>query len=62
MTETPLDPAQYVDQMALLIDLPLDSEHRPGVIQNMARTIAIAHLVTDFPLPDEIEAAPIFQP
>jgi Protein of unknown function (DUF4089) len=62
MTEKPLNPAEYVDQISLLIDLPLDPEHRSGVIQNMARTIAIAQLVTDFPLPDEIEAAPVFQP
>lgn len=62
MEEKTIDPALYVEQMALLINLPLDPEHRPGVVENMERIITIAQLVNDFPLPDEIEAAPVFQP
>ncbi len=62
MSQKSFNPAEYVEQMALLIDLPLDQEHRPGVIQNMERIIAVAKLVTEFPLPEEIEAAPIFEP
>ncbi len=54
--------AEYVDLMAKLIDLPLDPEHRPGVIANMTRIAEIAQLVNEFPLPDEIEAATVFQP
>jgi len=62
MSQKSLDPAEYVDQMALLINLPLHPEHRRGVIENMERIIAVAKLVTEFPLPAEIEAAPIFEP
>lgn len=62
MSEKSLNPAEYVDQMALLINLPLEPEHRPGVIENMERIIAVAKLVNEFPLPEEIEAAPIFEP
>lgn len=62
MSQKSLAPAEYVDQMALLIDLPLEPEHRPGVIENMERIIAVAKLVNEFPLPEEIEAAPIFEP
>lgn len=62
MSEKSLDPTEYVDQMSLLINLPLDPEHRPGVIENMERMIAVAKLVTEFPLPEEIEAAPVFEP
>lgn len=51
-----------VDLMSQLIDLPIAPEFRPGVIANLARTQQIAKLVMEFPIPDEIEAAPIFLP
>ncbi len=53
---------EYVDRTAELINLPLDPEHRPGVVVNFKRIAEIARLVTEFPLPHEIEAAPVFQP
>jgi hypothetical protein len=62
MTDISVDPAELVDLMAQLLELPLDPEHRPGVVANFARTAAIAQLVMEFPLPDDIEIAPIFQP
>lgn len=54
--------AEYVDLMAKLIDLPLDPEHRPGVVANMVRIAQISQLVTEFSIPNEIEAAPVFEP
>lgn len=54
--------AEYVDLMANLIDLPLDAEHRPGVVANMVRIAQIAQVVTEFSIPNEIEAAPVFEP
>jgi hypothetical protein len=56
------NPAEYVEQMSQLLDLPLDPEHLPGVVKNFASIYAIAQLVTEFPLPPEIEAAPVFEP
>ncbi|MEK0179938.1 DUF4089 domain-containing protein [Microcoleus anatoxicus] len=53
---------EYVDRTAELINLPLDPEHRPGVVVNFERIVAIAQLVTEFPLAPEIEAAPVFEP
>ena len=53
---------EYVDRTSELINLPLNPEHRPGVVVNFERIAAIARLVTEFPLPQEIEAAPVFQP
>jgi Protein of unknown function (DUF4089) len=53
---------KYVDRTAELINLPLNPEHRPGVVVNFERIAAIAQLVTEFPLPEEIEAAPVFEP
>lgn len=60
MDEKTLDPAEYVDQMAMLLDLQLHPEHRPGVVENFARIMAIAQIVNEFPLPAEVEAAPVF--
>ncbi len=52
----------YIDRTAELINLPLEPEHRPGVIVNFERIAAIAQLVTEFPLPEDIEVAPVFEP
>jgi hypothetical protein len=57
-----LDVGVYVDQMALLLDLPIKDEYRDGVVANFERIKAIAQLVNSFPLPEEIEAAPVFEP
>ncbi|NJK27613.1 MAG: DUF4089 domain-containing protein [Coleofasciculaceae cyanobacterium SM2_3_26] len=54
--------AEYVDRTAAFIGLPLDPEHRPGVIENLERSARIAELFLEFPLPDTIEAAAIFRP
>lgn len=54
--------AEYVEIMAKLIDLPIPPEYRPGVVANMERIAEIAKLVTEFPLPEEIELAPVFEP
>ncbi len=62
MSDQTLSPDEMVDQVAALIDLPLDPEYRPGVINNFRRTAAIAKLVVEFPLPADLEAAPVFQP
>jgi hypothetical protein len=52
----------YVDRAAALIALPLDPAHRPGVCANLGRTAAIAKLVTEFPLPDDVEPGPVWRP
>jgi hypothetical protein len=56
------DVGEYVDQMALLLDLEIKDEYRDGVVANFERIKAIAQLVNSFPLPEEIETAPIFEP
>ncbi len=60
--ELVLNPEQYVDQMSQILGLPIPQDCRPGVVDNIIRTAAIAQLVLEFPLPMDIEAAPIFQP
>ena len=60
--ELVLNPEQYIDQMSQILGLPIPPDCRPGVVDNMIRTAAIAQLVLEFALPTEIDAAPIFQP
>jgi Protein of unknown function (DUF3225)/Protein of unknown function (DUF4089) len=52
--------AAYTDRVAAAIGLPLAPAHRPGVVQNLTRTAAIAAPLLAFSLPSEIEPAPVF--
>ena len=54
--------AAYVDRAAPLVGLSLTPEQREGVIQNLTVTFVMAELVTSFPLPDDVDAAPVFRP
>jgi Protein of unknown function (DUF4089) len=54
--------AEYVDLMAAVVGLPLYPGHRSGVVANFERIQTIAQLVMDFPLPETVEAAPVFEP
>lgn len=62
MTEQSIDPALFVDQMAAIVGLPLQPEYRQGVIDNFVRIMAVAQLVNEFPLTEEVEVAPVFEP
>ncbi len=62
MTEHPFDPDVMVSLMSQLLELPIAPEYRPGVIANLTRNAEIAQIVMEFPLPDDIEIAPVFQP
>jgi hypothetical protein len=64
MTEapTPEDLGAHVDRAAKLIGMPILPVHRPGVVLAMGVIATAAALVMDFPLPDEVEAAPVFEP
>ncbi len=62
MESKKFDVGEYVDLMALLVDLQLRDEYRDGVVANFHRIKAIAQIVNEFPLPEEVEAAPIFEP
>ncbi|GAX41010.1 hypothetical protein NIES4075_19780 [Tolypothrix sp. NIES-4075] len=59
--ERKFDVGEYVDLMGLLVDLRLRDEYRDGVVANFERIKAIAQIVNSFELPDDVEAAPIFE-
>lgn len=50
----------YVDAAAEAIGLPIEPEHRAGVIANFERTAQFAALVNEFELPESLESAAIF--
>ena len=52
----------YAERLAAAIGLPLDSVRTPAVAQHLAILLAAAALVLEFPLPDEVESAPVFDP
>jgi Protein of unknown function (DUF4089) len=52
----------YVEQMALLVNLQLRHEYHDGVVANFERIKAIAQLVNEFPIAEEIEVATVFEP
>lgn len=52
----------FVEQMALIVNLKLRNEYKEGVTANFERIYQIAQLVNEFPLPEEIEAATVFEP
>jgi hypothetical protein len=56
------DLAEYVEAMALVLDLPIPAAHRAEAIANFAKLKAIAHLVNKFDLPENIEVAAVFEP
>jgi len=62
MTNQQFDTTTYVKQMALLLDLQLPDEYLHGVVANLDRIREIAQIVNEFPLPEQIEPAPKFEP
>ena len=52
---------EYVNQMQLLLDLQINEEYKDGVIANFEKIKDIAEIVNNFPLPESIEIAPIFE-
>jgi hypothetical protein len=54
--------AAYLDEAAALLGLPILPEHRSEIAAAFAVLLEQARLVTEFPLQEDIEAAPRFVP
>lgn len=54
--------AALIDALAAVLALPVDAAHREGTVENLVRILTVGGLVTEFPLPEEIEVAPVFRP
>lgn len=52
----------YTERMAEAVGLPLDPARKPAVAQHLGILLTAAALILEFPLPDTVEAAPVFEP
>ncbi len=59
---TPAQIETYVDAAAVALDLPIDPEHRPGVLRFFALAAEMAALVEAVPLDAHAESAVVFAP
>jgi hypothetical protein len=51
----------FVDAVSALLGLEIDEAWKPAVRANLEVTMRMARLVDEFPLPDEIEPAEIYE-
>ena len=54
--------AADVERLAARLGLPLEPEAAAAIAEQLAGYFAIAPLLTEFPLPDDVVPAPIFRP
>ena len=59
MSRDPLD--AFVDAAALALALPIEDAWKPSVRMNVEITLKLAAMVMEFPLPDDIEPATVFE-
>ena len=62
MSKDAFDAEAFLDAAAAAMNLSIDPEWRPAVLDNLLRSRQIAQAVLSFPLPDEIEPASSFKP
>ncbi len=59
MPTDPLD--DYIDTVSAAMGLTIDPAWKPAVRANLDVTLKMARLIEEFPLPDEIEPANIYE-
>jgi hypothetical protein len=55
----PLD--DFIDSAAKALSLPLEPAWKPAVRANLDVSLKLGNLVSEFPLPDDAEPAPVFK-
>ncbi len=59
MPNPPLD--DYIAAASAALDLPVEAAWMPSIKANLEVSLRLANLVSEFPLPDEAEPAPVFK-
>ncbi|ACK70583.1 conserved hypothetical protein [Gloeothece citriformis PCC 7424] len=59
---TPEEATAYVKQTAILIGLSISPKYLPKVVNNWQKIEENASLLLAFPLSENIESAPVFEP
>ena len=54
--------ASYLEAASVQIGLPIDPKSRSAVNDDLGRLKAVAQFLMEFPLAQDVEAAPVFQP
>jgi 1-carboxybiuret hydrolase subunit AtzG-like protein len=63
IVESPIRVSDHdVERLAALVGLPISPSDLPNVAVALGVLLTAAQLVSDFPLPDDVEAAPVFRP
>lgn len=66
LDSTVVDPVRVteaeVERAAALSDLPISAAEVPAVAGALGVLLTAARLVSEFPLPDDVEPAPVFRP
>ncbi len=62
MKNDEFDAETFVRQSAALTGFTITPEQMPGVVTNIKRIVPLAKLFVDFPLPDDVELASVFEP
>jgi hypothetical protein len=57
----PVSLDDYIAAAARVLDLPIEPAWLPSVRANLELTLRLGALVAAFPLPDEADAAPVFE-
>ena len=52
----------FVKAAAEAVDLPIPAEYFSGVVMNFERSVALAKILMDFPLPMDMPPAPNYEP
>ena len=50
-----------IEALAAALGIPIRPEWHDGIRQNLATSLRLGALVTELPLPDELELAPVFR-
>ncbi|MCU0547723.1 MAG: DUF4089 domain-containing protein [Leptolyngbya sp. Prado105] len=53
---------KFVAAMSEVVALPIPDDYRDSVVANFERIQTVAQIVLEFPLPEGIELAPVFEP
>lgn len=56
------DPEAIIAALLPATGIPIDPAWRPAIAANLRVAGAIAEALKSFPLPDEVEPAPVFEP
>jgi len=51
----------FIDAGVVLLGLPIDPAWRAAIRQHLATTLGAAQAVGGFPLPDDLDPAPVFE-